>query len=153
MVKVIEGTLLQKNQLVRVKANREYFDPRFQMLRKVGQMWDVEVEGYYLPATLDEIPLEILQRQIINVDEYLRIEATEGHYDEVFQCKRKIGEQWNVTSQHLNAGYHCTPQQRLLQVLKGNILEKGDYCLIEEEGSLPTSLPIVKEGYSYLLLV
>jgi major vault protein len=126
IVKRITEVIIQKNQALKLRANRNLKDS-YGILRKAGEEWLIRQEGGYLPQ-VGEDQVETVKAVVLDDKTALHLQAI-SNFTDYYNIKRKAGEEWLVTSEIAN--HHiCDVYEKILEIQKMIVVSPDEYCVI-----------------------
>jgi len=117
VVQVDDLTVVPRDHALKVKANRQFTDTRYEIVREAGDEWLIKGPAIYIPK-IEEDEVEVIQPIIVEKNKALKLKAN-------FDCvdyegkKRSAGEEWLVRKQ---GSYLLGVNEILVEVVNAVIL-------------------------------
>lgn len=126
IVKKVSQVIIEKNQALRLKANKNITDV-YGNQRKAGEEWLIREEGTYMPR-IGEDKVIVLEAYVIDDKTALYLQAT-SDFTDVYGIPRKAGEEWLIKSDFTNS-HICDVYEKLVNVQQMIIMSAEEYCNI-----------------------
>jgi major vault protein len=126
VVEVIRSTIIKPNTALKLRARKACVDSDGKR-RDAGEEWIVRALGAYLPGVDEEI-VETVKARVLTDKTALQIRATKTFTD-VFNRKRKAGEEWLVTLE--DAETHIPDvYEEIVGEVRITTLTNRQYCVV-----------------------
>ncbi|XP_071485231.1 major vault protein-like [Diadema antillarum] len=126
MVAIIDASVLTKGAALRLTALRDLTD-KYGKQRVAGEQWLVKEQGAYLPGVYEEVD-GIVEPYQLTPYTGLHLRALQNCTDALGK-QRVAGDEWLVTGLDSEA-YIMEIGEELICTLKQTVLQKGQYCVI-----------------------
>lgn len=126
IVKKVEQVIIEKNQALRLKAQKNLKD-FYGKTRKAGEEWLIREEGAFLPLVGEEV-VGLVTGDVLDDRTALHLEAT-ADFTDFYGIERKAGEEWLLTRDIANC-HICDVYEHKIEVQPLIVIAEDEYCVI-----------------------